>query len=507
MLLSPEQSRIFTLLILAALVGSGSAGIQRARGAEAVYHDGKGAFTLKPPAGWKTKGFPDDPRSKVRFESPDGLASIGIIARAEEAKTLEETYAEKDDVAKDWRRQMPDGVFRVARSMLGNRQVVKVDVQLPTEHKQVIYFFMVGDRHFNLGYSAMSAAEFTTHEATALEALASLKPLTEQGEHTADQIDAGRVASAIRQIQILFNTDGVSAAEKAAGELYESAPDSPYAKQFREDLVRISRTPIAFLSGTPGRMRIYTARVDGAELQRLTSEQAMEDMPTFSPDGNRIAFRSERDGNQDIWVIGADGRNPVRLTDNPDKDSGPYWSPDGSRILYARKSHGSWGLWSMAKDGTDPREVLANVAGGAYSPNGKTLVFTRGRPLQIWTATCAGTDSLQLTTNSTAFCSSPVWTPDGKHIAYVRMTRSGCGIHIMSRDGRDARRLVNSPGNNGGRMSFSRDGKWFTFSSDRDGRMQIYLANVEGTMETRILESSTNRLTADLGPTAEESHP
>ena len=49
--------------------------------------------------------------------------------------------------------------------------------------------------------------------------------------------------------------------------------------------------------------------------------------PSWSPDGTRIAFSSDETGDQDIYVMSADGTVRVNLTSREAKDIEPAWSP------------------------------------------------------------------------------------------------------------------------------------------------------------------------------------
>src|SRR5512132_1066898 len=71
---------------------------------------------------------------------------------------------------------------------------------------------------------------------------------------------------------------------------------------------------LAFVSNRNGPLKIYTIRVDGADLKQLTHGPDEDDAPSWSPDGSRIAFVATRDGNQEIYVMNADGSEQMRLT-------------------------------------------------------------------------------------------------------------------------------------------------------------------------------------------------
>jgi len=74
---------------------------------------------------------------------------------------------------------------------------------------------------------------------------------------------------------------------------------------------------------------IYVTAVDGGKPRRLTTSEASDTSPTWSPDGKRIAFvsdRSDRDGHEyEIYVVGSEGGDPVRITNNTVWDQTPDW--------------------------------------------------------------------------------------------------------------------------------------------------------------------------------------
>ena len=58
---------------------------------------------------------------------------------------------------------------------------------------------------------------------------------------------------------------------------------------------------------------IWIAAENGSDAQRLTDNQARDQFPRFSPDGQWVAFSSNREGNYDVYVIPASGGKPRQL--------------------------------------------------------------------------------------------------------------------------------------------------------------------------------------------------
>ena len=66
----------------------------------------------------------------------------------------------------------------------------------------------------------------------------------------------------------------------------------------------------------------------------LTSGNAFDERPAFSPDGKRLAFVSDRGGEPGIWIMNADGGIPEQLI-KAEVHRSLLWSPDGRAIVYA----------------------------------------------------------------------------------------------------------------------------------------------------------------------------
>src|SRR3712207_3221397 len=91
---------------------------------------------------------------------------------------------------------------------------------------------------------------------------------------------------------------------------------------------------------------VFTVDPDGTDLVRVTTDDAVEEDPTWSPDASRIAYVRTRG----LWVMGADGSEQHRIVPNRLDVRDPAWSPDGRRIMFATDAHGE-DLWTVRPSG------------------------------------------------------------------------------------------------------------------------------------------------------------
>ncbi|MEO8453445.1 MAG: peptidase S41, partial [Gemmatimonadota bacterium] len=135
---------------------------------------------------------------------------------------------------------------------------------------------------------------------------------------------------------------------------------------------------------------LWTAKLDGSDVRRLTTAEGDETNPVFSPDGKWIAFSGNYDGNRDVYLVPAAGGEPRRLTWHPGPDIPQAFTPDGTRILFisgrADYSDRYAQFYTVAVEGgPETRLAIPNAVEGTYSPDGKSIAYNPiGRAFEQW---------------------------------------------------------------------------------------------------------------------------
>ena len=128
---------------------------------------------------------------------------------------------------------------------------------------------------------------------------------------------------------------------------------------------------------------IWVSGEDGSNVVRVTDNTGRDVYPRFSPDGKWIAFSSNRYDNYDVFVVSVTGGAPRRLTYHTGNDEVVGWSRDSQSVVF-RSARGDGAFPSVATLHEvpavgGPERALPVDWGywGAYSPDGKQLVFNR----------------------------------------------------------------------------------------------------------------------------------
>jgi len=292
----------------------------------------------------------------------------------------------------------------------------------------------------------------------------------------------------------------------------------------------------------------------GGPPRRLTTHPAGSHSARFAPDGRSVLFLSARSGKSQVWRIAVDGGEAEPVTDLPLDVAGFALSPDGASLVVALEvypdaatldetvtrlaAHGAkkasgqifdqlmirhWDTWY---DGRRSHLFVLPIAGGApvdltpgleadtpprpfggmeevaFTPDGAGLVFCahdRGRErawttdIRLFHATAAApSERHDVSEGLGAVCMAPRFSPDGKTLAWLAMTRPGNEadrLRVVLRafpDG-EPRALAEAWDRSAGLVAWSPDGKTVLTAADNLGQRSLFGIDVaSGAVRTLV---------------------
>jgi len=212
-------------------------------------------------------------------------------------------------------------------------------------------------------------------------------------------------------------------------------------------------------SANPRVPAIYVAAADGSHRRRLVAGT----QPTWSPDGRRIAFVApSKPGDIEghtIAVVDADGGSSKRLFQAPRRVIyGLAWSPAGDWVAFVNEKRGA--LASFVELVNADTGAMRRVTNGrlwdgipVWSPNGRRLAFERrpndstGTLVAVVVCRPDGRGAHRLGKWRWRE-SGPTWSPSGDRIALASMRGGNSEITTMRPDGTERRTLTHDLADN-----------------------------------------------------------
>jgi len=225
---------------------------------------------------------------------------------------------------------------------------------------------------------------------------------------------------------------------------------------------------IAFLSDRSDYFDIYLlSAIDGKIISKLVSGQQTSNLEelhwlragiSWSPDGKKIVFAAKA-GDQDALHIVNVKRKKIVKTIKLDIDGifSPAWSPNGKEIAFMGTQAGQGDIYLYNLNSKELHQITDDKFSDlepSWSPDGKTLTFVSDRKDYV----DAESIPYNFKVHTTNFYTKDVYTID------VR--------------GQNLKRITNTKGDEGTPV-YSPDGKSIAFTSDESGINNIYIYNTE----------------------------
>ena len=243
---------------------------------------------------------------------------------------------------------------------------------------------------------------------------------------------------------------------------------------------------------------LYVIEVATGKMQALTEDHALALSPVWSPGDEFIYFASSRGGALNLWRIPARGGQPEQVTASQGDDAELDLSADGQRLVFSTyRVHAN-----LAELAIDPKaglsgskwltsEVARNELAPVYSPDGKRIAYFTNRKgaenEAIWVMEADGSNPVQVVEDERVNI-LPRWSGDSQSLVYGSRPRGLQGaleVRRVALSGQPPEKLpltasVDMFADFG---DIARDGRFVSHNSE--GKVQVFDL---GTKQTRVLE-------------------
>lgn len=314
------------------------------------------------------------------------------------------------------------------------------------------------------------------------------------------------------------------------------------------------------LEANKGKTDLWLMQADGGSARQLTTDPASDYNPCWAPDGKTIYFLSERSGTSQVWRIQCDGGEAQPVTDLPADLSNLIVSPDGQKLAFtvevfpglditetqkkletidARKSSGRiydrifirhWNRWEDGRrfhlfvlrigknqapvdvmsnmDANTPSQPFGGTEEFTFTPDSRGLVFSAkdaGRE-EAWSTNFdlfyvpidTSRPPESLTSDNKAWDTQPVFSPDGKTLAYLAMRRPGYEsdrfrVVLMDWPGRKKRILTEKWDRSPSILVWAKNGKSLYATASNFGQRSLFNIDVKSGEVKNIIYHGTVR--------------
>ncbi|NWJ50854.1 MAG: S9 family peptidase [Bacteroidetes bacterium] len=300
------------------------------------------------------------------------------------------------------------------------------------------------------------------------------------------------------------------------------------------------------ISQNKSNRELFIMNIDGSNKKQLTHTQTNESGAVWTPNGKKIAFMSSESGTNQLWEMNLDGDDRKMISNVNDGITGFLYAPDSKKILYTKEvkagktvkdlypdldkcgakiiddlMYRHWDQWvesfshifiadfdgSSLKNDKDimqgePWESPVRPFGGTeqltWSPDSKSIAYTsrkkEGKAYALSTNTdiylydLASGKTANISETNKGYDVNPVFSPDGKKIAWSSMERDGYEA--------DKRRLmvydVATQKQNDFTTKFDQDVEGLIWTAD--GKSIYFISDIQATDEVFKLDLGTTQI-------------
>ncbi|MFN8530690.1 MAG: hypothetical protein U0670_18955 [Anaerolineae bacterium] len=214
------------------------------------------------------------------------------------------------------------------------------------------------------------------------------------------------------------------------------------------------------------------------------------------PSAGAITFESVRGGNADLYALDLGSETLVNLSHSPGDDTSAVWWPGGtstqpgSRMVFASNRDGRLFLYLFDLDGrrferlrTPSLPAVFGRVRAAWSPDGRWLAYdvVADQPY-LYLIDTTDPDHSPGLIDSVSMARDLAWSPDSTRLTFSRARGQGSQLFLYAVASGQITPLAPSSSfvtSNFGAV-WSPDGMRIAFLSDRDGSLQVYLMDADG---------------------------
>jgi dipeptidyl aminopeptidase/acylaminoacyl peptidase len=252
---------------------------------------------------------------------------------------------------------------------------------------------------------------------------------------------------------------------------------------------------LAYLSNEEGKPQLYVRWMDTGQTALVTNVTSSPSNITWSPDGKYIAF-----------TMSVDAKEKPLDVKMPKKPEGAKWSPKFQYITKARYQADGKGVLDPAythifivpSDGGTARQLTSgnyhHNGRLSFAPNGEKIYFSANRsdnweyePVEADIFSVDMTGNIEQLTQDKGRESSPVVSPDGKHIAYAyrddeKVMYKNSYLYVMNSDGSEQRNITKDIDNSVSNFHW-KDNKRIYFQQSVRGLAQVDVVSLSGSVK------------------------